>query len=118
MSHDLDSNPLEFDGIKVRIIPYRPVNRGRSTDPHSERKREMNEYTHLQQIAPYTGPQWFVEPIGRWRPAHEVHDGMALIKSQILDTNIMGWDDAEAIIRVTYTNDVECDYLAANRSNA
>ena len=67
----------------------------------------MNAIKSVQQIARYEGPQWLVSPQSEWE---EFLDAGEEVTAEILDTKIIGWGPANAIVRFT-TEGLECDFL-------
>lgn len=68
--------------------------------------------TNLRRIARYTGPQWLVQP-GEELTGRDLENEMDAVNDgriEVLDRNVAGWGDFNAIIRVHA--DGEWDYLA------
>lgn len=70
--------------------------------------RFANAIKSIQQINRYEGPQWFVSPQGEWEDMLDLGDDSIV---EVLDTNVIGWGPANAIVRIT-SEGVEYDFLA------
>lgn len=63
------------------------------------------------QIKRYAAPDWLVEPVGNRVDAEQLRD-LRQHPYRMLDTEIRGWGDYNAIIRVEWDEGYEGDYLA------
>ena len=74
----------------------------------------MERITNLQQIKPYEGPQWLVDP-GEYDTltGYALTDEIAIVEQSytVLDRHVQGWGDYNAIIRFD-DGAYRADYLA------